>query len=139
MTRQEKSEKLSQYGMTAAREKRLREELACWRARGERMGAAMSGAPRAKGTASRVETAAVHIADLERELGEEAEHLACERLAVLRAVRSVESEGLRYLLELRYIDGMTFEAIAEKTCYSIRQTLRRHALALDAMQWEDAV
>ena len=58
---------------------------------------------------------------------------------MLRAVRSVESEGLRYLLELRYIDGMTFEAIAEKTCYSIRQTLRRHALALDAMQWEDAV
>ena len=46
-------------------------------------------------------------------------------------------EGLR--VELRYIDGMTFEAIAEKTCYSIRQTLRRHALALDAMQWEDAV
>lgn len=138
MTRQEKTQRLVRYRTAAERERRLREELARWRAAGERMGAAADGMPRAKGRASRVEEAAVHIVDLQRELGRETERLACERAAALRAMRTVENDELRYLLELRYIDGLTFEAIAEKTCYSVRQTLRRHALALDELRWEDA-
>ncbi len=138
MTRQEKTQRLTQYTVSAAREKRLREEIERWRAMGERMSASADGMPRARGIASRVEVSAVNLADLERELLREADRLARDRAETLRAMRTVTSDGLRYLLELRYIDGLTFEAIAEKTCYSVRQTLRRHALALDEMRWEEA-
>lgn len=42
----------------------------------------------------------------------------------------------RRLLRLRYLDGMNWEEISDTLCYSLRQTHRLHARALDNLHFQ---
>lgn len=56
-----------------------------------------------------------------------------EKAAALRRIRkeiNKLSQQEETLLTLRYIDGFTFERVAEEMCYSWRHTLRLHGQAL---------
>jgi len=72
------------------------------------------------------ESVAVKVADLttqmEKDYGELMEMLS----GGIALIRSVENVTNRTILEMRYINGMTFEEIADRMHYSVQTIYRRH-------------
>lgn len=67
---------------------------------------------------------------LETEIDSMVDKLVEVKAEILNAINRVEDRRLRDVLRLRYIDNMTFEAIAVETNYSYMQTCRLHGRAL---------
>lgn len=65
--------------------------------------------------------------------GQMAQRVA-QRKEIERVLAGVPAEGPRQVLVMRYIDGMGFERIAEKLCYSVRQVGRLHNQALGELK-----
>ncbi len=53
---------------------------------------------------------------------------------VLEVISAVEKDTYRQLLVLRYVEGMTWECIAEKMYYSVRGIQRTHKRALPEVE-----
>ncbi len=134
MTDQEKKEALGAYRAAVREGERLGEEIQLWRARAERMTASVRLAPAGRSGRRSLEEAVEEIDGLMRRLGAQQRALVRERLGLERAVEAVGDRRLQELLRLRYVEGMSFEAIAERMGYSVRQTLRLHAAALEQVQ-----
>lgn len=76
--------------------------------------------------------AAKHLELQERYRAKLAE-LAAELLAIEEAIESLDSTA-RTLLRYRYIDGLAWEEVCVKMCYSWRQTHRLHSKALEELR-----
>lgn len=74
--------------------------------------------------------AAASIADTERLLAEARAESELVMNRITKAIMSVDDDRLQTLLVLRYIRGLSWEAIAEEMCYSIRQIYNLHGIAL---------
>lgn len=70
------------------------------------------------------------IVDLETEINVAVDRLVDTKREILGTISRINDPTLRNLLELRYINGCTFEQIAERMPYSWRQVIRLHGLAL---------
>ena len=78
--------------------------------------------------------AAAAIADNERLYAQ----YTAESMQVLREIteiiQRVSDDRLQTLLILRYVDGLTWEAIADEMAYEVRQIYRLHGTALQMMR-----
>lgn len=74
------------------------------------------------------------LLDLEREINADIDRLVDLRREIEEVIAGVPDERLRTLLELRYINGLTFEGIGERLGLSTVQIWRLHKTALEAVQ-----
>ena len=104
------------------RAERLREKLEAGRM------SSVTGMPRGGG-ADWTETADKLI-ELERVVNQRTRELVRWKLAAIDAIRSVEEPRLAEVLELYYIDGLTWEQVAQRMGRDIRWVYRLHGRAL---------
>ena len=107
---------------TEERIERLRERLEAGRM------SSLTGMPRG-GSADWTDTADKLIM-LERRCNAQVRELVKWKLAAIDAIRAVDEPRLAELLELYYIDGMTWERVAERMGFEVRQIYRLHGQAL---------
>ena len=88
----------------------------------------ITGMPRGGG-ADWTETAD-RLIELERVVNQRTRELVRWKLAVIDAIRAVEEPRLAEVLELYYIDGLTWEQVAQRMGYEVRQIYRLHGVAL---------
>ncbi len=74
------------------------------------------------------------LLDLEREINADIDRLVDLRREIEDVIAGVPDERLRMLLELRYVNGLTFEEIAENLDLSTVQIWRLHKIALEVVQ-----
>ena len=107
---QDKKRWLSQYREVVAETERLTQEKEEWRSIAEKVTPTYSFEPKSLGESSgRIATAAEHLVEIDTEIEKQICKRVELRLAIASAIHSVPSEKMRYLLERRYIDGMTWE------------------------------
>lgn len=134
MTNQEKKRLLRRYRDAAREIDDLLRERQVWRDRGTAITAKLTAMPRGGGVSDKTGDAASSIAAIDEMLVRRTEELARRREDIERMVASVEDDTLRRLLHLRYIEGCTWETIAEKMHYNYRWVLRLHGRALAAIR-----
>ena len=134
MTNQEKKRLLRRYRAASAEIDDLLRERESWRERGLALTARLSDMPRGGGVPDKTGDAAVSIADIDAMILRRTEELARRRADIGRMISSVEDDTLRRLLYLRYIEGCTWEAIAERMQYSYQWVCILHGRALEAIR-----
>lgn len=70
------------------------------------------------------------LIELEQAVNERTRELVRWKLAAIDAIRSVEEPRLAEVLELYYIDGFTWEQVAERMALDLRWVYRLHGRAL---------
>lgn len=120
MTVQEKIERMSTYGNRERCIERLMKERCWWKRRIEVCG----------------ERAKCKVVALEQELDREIDRQVDERRNLEKAIRGVEDERLRLLLEYRYFDQLSWEELAQKMNYCYQHVFRLHKQALKAIDLE---
>lgn len=109
---------------------RLLEEQSRWRERALKITPTLSQAPGGGGSGSPIERPMDKVDELERKITQAIDELADIRKEIEDVLGQLEDEKLRRLMEYRYIDGLTWEQVAEKMHYSWRHTCRLHGEAL---------
>ena len=82
------------------------------------------------------EDLALHHIELQQRYREKLEELAAEQLAIETAIESLDQTA-RMLLRYRYIDGLKWEEVCIKMCYSWTQTHEIHGKALLKLRGEE--
>ena len=139
MTSQEKKEFLSRYLEILAEEKDIREEIAYWESKAQKVTASWSAVPSGGKGSDKVQTGAIKVAELRESLMDKINQLASVRIEIERAIGTVQDDTQRRLLRLRYIKGIGFNKIAEEMNYGERQIQRIHGKALLACKIPDDV
>ena len=75
----------------------------------------------------------MRIIDLEAEINEDVIRLVDTKKDIIHKSKSVDSVEYQTLLELRYLNYMTWEQIAVEMNYELRWLYRVHSRALDAI------
>lgn len=70
------------------------------------------------------------LIELEQVVNRRTREMVRWKLMAIDAIRAVEEPRLAELLELYYIDGLTWERVAERMGYEVRQVYRLHGAAL---------
>lgn len=137
MTNQEKKAWLMQYRAAEREERRLSEELERWRSRAESATARYGADTCGGGDGRSLEHAAEHIAHLAAQLEHQRIGLVRLRREIGAAIDAVPDARHRELLRLRYIDGRTWEQVAEFMGYDDpRWVYVLHSNALNALGLE---
>ncbi len=79
---------------------------------------------------SQMEETVLKIIDLESEINKDIDTLVNLKREIQAVINNVEDEKHRILLELRYINQMSWEEIAVQLGYNLRYTHKIHGLAL---------
>ena len=106
------------------------EELSRWRSRATRVTPTLSLAPGGGGSGDSMAQAIEKIVTIEAEINAEIDRLLLIRGEVEKAIKAVPEPTLRTVLELRYIDGHTFEGTADKMNMSYQWVCVLHGRAL---------
>ncbi|MCD8087118.1 MAG: hypothetical protein LUE22_00820 [Oscillospiraceae bacterium] len=130
MTIDETKAYLQRYREAGRQAARLEQEIARWKAQSQRLTASYGTAPPGGGNGRSIEAAVTHVDELTRELSAQVEALLALRREVETAISAVEDARHRELLRCRYIDGQTWEQIAEAMAYDIRWIYKLHRSAL---------
>lgn len=131
MTNQEKIKWLSQYRDVVKETMRLVREKEEWRSLAEKMTPSYSFEPKTQSVASKVETGAENIVEIDKQLQDQIAKRVRLRLEIAKVIYDLGSEKHRYLLSSRYIDGKKWEQIALDMNYSVVQIWRMHGEALN--------
>lgn len=134
MTNQDKKRWLSQYREIVAETERLTLEKEEWRSVAGEDNANIFFYAKTSEESSRIAIASEHLVEIDAELEKQICKRVELRFAIASAIRSDQSEKMRYLLERRYIDGLTWERIAVEMGYSIVQIWRLHGEALESLK-----
>lgn len=137
MTSQEKKEFLSRYLEILAEEKDIREEIAYWESKAQKVTASWSAVPSGGKGSDKVQTGAIKVAELRESLMDKINQLAAVRIEIERAIGTVQDDTQRRLLRLRYIKGMTLQQIAVEMNYSCRHICNIHGYALVSCKIEN--
>ena len=130
MTSQEKKEFLSRYLEILAEEKDIREEIAYWESKAQKVTASWSAVPSGGKGSDKVQMGAIKVAELRESLMDKINQLAAVRIEIERAIGTVQDDTQRRLLRRKYINGLTLEQIAVEMHYSYVHTCRIHGYAL---------
>lgn len=130
MTSQEKKEFLSRYLEILAEEKDIREEIAYWESKAQKVTSSWSAVPSGGKGSDKVQMGAIKIAELRESLMDKINHLVAVRIEIERAIGTVQDDTQRRLLRRKYINGLTLEQIAVEMHYSYVHTCRIHGYAL---------
>lgn len=136
MTNQEKISYLKQYRESGKTISQLKDEIAQWRSLAEKITPSLSPVPPSTAGGGRMETAVEHIEALQKELFEKIVRLAALRREIGQAIETIPDGRLSHLLRCRYIEGLTFERIAERECIDIRWVFRLHRKAIQEIAIE---
>ena len=137
MTSQEKKEFLSRYLKVLAEEKDIREEIAYWESKAQKVTASWSAVPSGGKGSDKEQTGAIKVAELRESLMDKINQLAAVRIEIERAIGTVQDDTQRRLLRLRYIKGMTLQQIAVEMHYSWRHICNIHGYALVSCKVEN--
>lgn len=137
LTSQEKKEFLSRYLKVLAEEKDIREEIAYWESKAQKVTASWSAVPSGGKGSDKVQTGAIKVAELRESLMDKINQLAAVRIEIERAIGTVQDDTQRRLLRLRYIKGMTLQQIAVEMHYSWRHICNIHGYALVSCKVEN--
>ena len=121
---------LSRYRRLNERIDRLLEEQSRWRERALKITPTLSQAPGGGESGSPIERPMDKVLEIDVEINREIDELQIVRQEIRAALNQLEDENLKLLMEYRYIDGLTWEQVAEKMHYSWRHTCRLHGEAL---------
>lgn len=88
----------------------------------------VTGMPR--GGSSDWTTTADRLIELEQAVNERTREMVRWKLAAIDAIHSVEDPRLAEVLELYYIDGFTWEQVAQRMALDLRWVYRLHGKAL---------
>lgn len=130
MTSQEKKEFLSRYLEILAEEKDIREEIAYWESKAQKVTSSWSAVPSGGKGSDKVQMGAIKIAELRESLIDKINQLVAVRIEIERAIGMVQDDTQRRLLRRKYINGLTLEQIAVEMHYSYVHTCRIHGYAL---------
>ena len=121
---------LSRYRRLNQRIDRLLEEQGRWREKAMRITPVLSPVPGGGGSSSPIERPMDKVLEIDAEINREIDELIDLRREIQGAIDKVPDENLQLLLTYRYINGLSFEKIAEKMNYCERQIYRKHEEAL---------
>lgn len=121
---------LSRYRRLNQRIDRLLEEQGRWREKAMRITPVLSPVPGGGGSGSPIERPMDKVLEIDAEINREIDALIDLRRDIQGAIEKVPDENLQLLLTYRYINGLSFEKIAEKMNYCERQIYRKHEEAL---------
>lgn len=130
MTSQEKKEQLLKYREAEKESERLEQEIARWYSKAEKMTTVIKLVPGGAGGGRSVENAIDEIDSLKNELAERRQKEVKLRRAIGAAIEAVDDEKCRRLLCYKYIDGLTWEEVAEAMDMSPRGATKMHGRAL---------
>ena len=125
---------LSRYRRLNQRVDRLLEEQGRWREKAMRITPVLSPVPGGGGSGSPIEVIAI-----EGDINAAIDALIDLRREIQGAIDKVPDENLQLLLTYRYIDGLSFEKIAEKLHYGYQWVYKLHRKALDALTLQQAM
>ena len=100
------------------------------RAQASRCTSTLTGMPRGSGGGSRVEEIVARYVELEQEIDASVDRMMALRREVEQVIAAVPNPTHRTLLELRYLNGWTWEHIAEAMDYDPRHVRKLHGYAL---------
>ena len=121
---------LSRYRRLNERIDRLLEEQYRWKCLAMKVTQNFSPTPGGGESGSPIERPMDKVDELERKITQAIDELADIRMEIEAVLGQLEDDTLRKLMEYRYIDGLTWEQVAEKMHYSWRHTCRLHGEAL---------
>ena len=98
---------------------------------------AVTGMPR--GGSSDWTQTADRLIELEQAVNERTREMVRWKLAAIDAIRQVEEPRLAEVLELYYIDGFTWEQVAERMGLDLRWVYRLHGRALTMVRVPEEV
>lgn len=81
-------------------------------------------------TKSHLENTVVKIVDLEREINEDINRLVDIKTEIMDIIARVDDPMSQIILEMRYINGKSWEKIAQDIRFDIRTAFRVHGKAL---------
>lgn len=132
MTNQEKKELLNGYIKSKKRFGRISDAMLEVRAYATKITPLLSDMPKGGNTSgNKIERAIERLDSLAGDLEEQAVRMREAMKQVQSAIQTVPDETLQLLLELRYINGYTWEQIAVKMNYSYVHVCRLHGAALN--------
>ena len=121
---------LSRYRRLNERINRMLEEQYRWKCLAMKVTQNFSPTPGGGESGSPIERPMDKVDELERKITQAIDELADIRMEIEAVLGQLEDDTLRKLMEYRYIDGLTWEQVAEKMHYSWRHTCRLHGEAL---------
>ena len=125
---------LSRYRRLNQRIDRLLEEQSRWRERALKITPTLSQAPGGGGSGSPIERPMDKVLEIDVEINREIDEMQIARKEIRETLNQLEDESLKLLMEYRYIDGMTWEQIAEKMDYSRQWVTSLHGMALQKIK-----
>ena len=125
---------LSRYRRLNQRIDRLLEEQGRWREKAMRITPVLSPVPGGGGSGSPIERPMDKVLEIDVEINREIDELQIVRQEIRAALNQLEDENLELLMEYRYIDGLTWERIAEKMDYSRQWVFSLHGKALQKIE-----
>ena len=134
MTSQEKKAELLKYREAEMEATRLEGEITRWYSRSEKMTTMVKLVPGGSSGGRSIETAGEAIDDLAGQLGAQRAKLVSMRKAIGAAIEDVDDEKLRKVLRLKYIEGMTWERVAESMGVSRQWVTALHGRALEKLE-----
>ena len=124
-------DELKQYRFKVLQVDRTLEEYQMFKTRAEKMTSIISEvSAHTNKVSNKVGDNAVIMADLEVKYKTAWQEAELERLALTDKIKNVD-EPYRTILFMRYVQGKTFENIADAIGYSYKQILRLHGQALN--------
>ena len=121
---------LSRYRRISKRIDRLLEEQSRWREMALKITPTLSQTPGGGESGSPIERPMDKVLEIDVEINREIDELQIVRQEIRAALNQLEDENLKLLMEYRYIDGLTWEQIAEKMDYSRQWVTSLHGTAL---------
>lgn len=112
---------------------RILEELEQWKSKAQKVTRAFDGVP-GGGGGDLLPQCVGKIMELEEELSAQIDRMVDKRREIEGAIAAVPNPQQQEVLSLRYIEGLSWEDIAERLKYDVRHIRRIHGRALQAMQ-----
>ena len=130
--RQEKVQWLKRFRQTNSEIILCCEGIQFWQEKGTQMAGCYEWKVRG-GPHQDIGDIAARIVDIQFQLYHKMVDLMVLQREIQGKINAISDPRLRHLLELRYLEGLTMEAAAERMNYSWRQVQRLHVQALDAL------
>lgn len=124
---------LRRYSANELEVARLREEISQWEALALPTGPDPARVAGGGGQASRVERLVERVEALRAALCAELERRVALRLELEGAIAALPDERYQLVLRLRFVEGLSLEAAAERMHYSFRQVCNLSTQAMEAL------
>ncbi len=125
---------LSRYRKIDRQIDQLLEEQSRWRERALKITPILSQAPGGGGSGSPIERPMDKVSEIDAEINRKIDELKIVQREIEETLNQLENGHLNALMKYRYINGLTWERIAEKMDYSRQWVTSLHGIALQKIK-----